>query len=75
MASAGIFWGTAATCFAAVNSFPGAFACRFFVGLGEAGFAPLVPLYLARWYTKKDLAVRVAFWLCAAPMGSVRFKA
>jgi len=37
---AGIVWGTAATCFAAVQNYPGAFACRFFVGLGgELGSA------------------------------------
>jgi hypothetical protein len=29
-----IFWGVAATSFAAVTNFPGSFACRFFVGLG-----------------------------------------
>ena len=29
-----IGWGIAATCFAAVTNFPGAFACRFLVGLG-----------------------------------------
>lgn len=31
---AALVWGTAATCFAAVHNYPGAFACRFFVGLG-----------------------------------------
>ena len=84
---AGILWGAAATCFAAVSNYNGAFACRFFVGLGgvyhcafiekqrvdipEAGFVPLVPFYLARMYTKKDLGARVAFWLAMAPMGCV----
>lgn len=31
---AGILWGTSATCFAAVKNYQGAFACRFFIGLG-----------------------------------------
>lgn len=31
---AGIVWGTAATCFAAVQNYNGAFACRFFIGFG-----------------------------------------
>jgi len=84
---AGILWGASATCFAAVQNYKGAFACRFFIGLGggskfrsatvqswrtdfvEAGFVPLVPFYLARMYTKKDLGARVAFWLAMAPMG------
>ena len=34
IAIAGMVWGTAATCFAAAQSYPGAFAARFFVGLG-----------------------------------------
>ncbi|WWC85700.1 uncharacterized protein L201_000566 [Kwoniella dendrophila CBS 6074] len=41
LALAAVFWGIAATCFSAVQNFPGAYACRFFVGLGEAGFSPL----------------------------------
>lgn len=39
--------------------------------LPEAGFVPLVPFYLARMYTKRDLGSRVAYWLCMAPLGSV----
>ena len=68
---AGIYWGLASTCFAAVQNFPGAYACRFMVGIGEAGLGPLVPFYLARWYTRKDLAKRAAFWLMCAPLGRV----
>lgn len=34
LALAACFWGIAATCFAAVNTFAGAYACRFLVGLG-----------------------------------------
>ncbi|RSH80868.1 hypothetical protein EHS25_007037 [Saitozyma podzolica] len=64
-----IFWGIAATSFAAVTNFPGSFACRFFVGLGEAGFSPLIQVYLSRFYTRRALGSRVAFWLAMAPMG------
>jgi len=60
-------WGIAATCFAAVQDFPGSFACRFFIGLGEAGFSPLIQVYLSRFYTRQRLGVRVAFWLAMAP--------
>lgn len=31
---AALVWGSAATCFAAVQNYPGAFACRFFIGFG-----------------------------------------
>lgn len=29
-----LLWGIAATCFAGVQNYSGAFACRFFIGLG-----------------------------------------
>lgn len=35
----------------------------------EAGFAPLIQVYLSRFYTRQALGVRVAFWLAMAPMG------
>ncbi|KAI9637765.1 major facilitator superfamily domain-containing protein [Dioszegia hungarica] len=62
-------WGIAATSFAGVQNFPGAFACRFLIGFGEAGYAPMVQVYLSRFYTRRALGVRVAFWLAMAPMG------
>jgi MFS family permease len=64
-----IGWGIAATCFASVTNFPGSFACRFFIGFGEAGFSPLIQVYLSRFYTRQRLGVRVAFWLAMAPFG------
>lgn len=81
------FWGIAATAFAAVRNFEGAFACRFLIGLGgqsailipllydtdyaEAGYAPLVQVYLSRFYSRAALGTRIAFWLAMAPMGYV----
>ena len=39
-----IGWGIAATASAAVTNFAGAFACRFFVGLGGTSTDPFLPL-------------------------------
>jgi MFS family permease len=87
-----LVWGIAATCFAGVQNYSGAFACRFFVGLGgtssaaayaitpltilpEAGFAPLIQVFLSRFYAREKLGTRVAVWLAMAPLGYIKFAA
>ena len=69
LATAAVIWGVASTAMSGVNNWTAAYALRFFVGLGEAGFAPIVPFYLSRMYTKRDLGTRAAMWLTAAPLG------
>ncbi|KIR55946.1 high-affinity nicotinic acid transporter [Cryptococcus gattii Ru294] len=69
LAICALCWGIAATCFAAVRNFSGAYACRFIIGLGEAGFVPLIQVYLSRFYTRRQLGTRVGIWLAMAPMG------
>jgi hypothetical protein len=83
-----LLWGVAATCFAGVQNYSGAFACRFFIGLGgkfffltqvgsptaantstEAGFSPLIQVFLSRFYAREKLGTRVAVWLAMAPLG------
>ncbi|TIA58898.1 hypothetical protein D6C77_05190 [Aureobasidium pullulans] len=64
-----LLWGIAATCFAGAQNYSGAFACRFFVGLGEAGFSPLIQVFLSRFYAREKLGIRVAVWLAMAPLG------
>lgn len=67
----GIWWGIAAASTAAVNSYGTAMAARYFVGFGEAGFGPVIPFYLARWYTKRDLALRMSIFLFSGPLAGV----
>ena len=86
-----LLWGIAATCFAGVQNYAGAFVCRFFIGLGgeflaapgeycqlltdvtntslEAGFSPLIQVFLSRFYAREKLGTRVAVWLAMAPLG------
>ncbi|KAI7326629.1 MFS general substrate transporter [Hortaea werneckii] len=64
-----LIWGIAATCFAGVQNYSGAFVCRFFIGFGEAGFAPLIQVFLSRFYAREKLGTRVAVWLAMAPLG------
>ncbi|RSH93181.1 hypothetical protein EHS25_007534 [Saitozyma podzolica] len=67
----GIWWGIAAASTAAVNSYGTAMAARYFVGFGEAGFGPVIPFYLARWYTERDLALRMSIFLFSGPLAGV----
>jgi hypothetical protein len=41
-----LLWGIAATCFAGVQNYSGAFACRFFIGLGGTMVVCYFPLAL-----------------------------
>ena len=64
-----LLWGIAATSFAGVHNYAGAYACRFFIGLGEAGFSPLIQVFLSRFYAREKLGIRVGIWLTMAPIG------
>jgi hypothetical protein len=35
----------------------------------EAGFSPLIQVFLSRFYAREKLGVRVAVWLAMAPLG------
>jgi len=39
---------------------PGMVVARLFVGAFDAGFTPVIPLYLSFWYTRRELGVRIA---------------
>lgn len=68
LGASGIVWGIAATCTAAVNTYGQAEAVRFLVGFGESGYGPIIPFYLARWYTKRELGLRMTLFMCSAPI-------
>ncbi|CAE6511030.1 unnamed protein product [Rhizoctonia solani] len=57
-----IGWGLASTLQAAVFNFQGLLAARFFLGIFEAGFGPMVPLYYTFFYTKHEMGLRLAVW-------------
>lgn len=43
---------------------------RFFVGLLESGFSPIIIFLLGSWYNKKELAKRIAIWHITGFFGS-----
>ncbi|EFX04014.1 major facilitator superfamily transporter [Grosmannia clavigera kw1407] len=62
-------WGLAASLQAVATSYPGLIVLRLFLGIGEAGFAG-IPLYLARFFRRDELALRMAVFIAAAPLAT-----
>lgn len=52
-------WGTISAATGAIHNFTGAVLCRFFLGCVEASFFPGSLLFLSRWYTRKEMQLRV----------------
>ncbi|KAG9089758.1 hypothetical protein FS749_001072 [Ceratobasidium sp. UAMH 11750] len=57
-----IGWGLASTLQAVAFNFQGLLAARFFLGVFEAGFGPMIPLYYTFFYTRNEIGVRLAVW-------------
>ena len=47
-------------CAAAAYNYGGILVARAFIGIGEAGFGNIVPLYYTYWYKKDEIALRCA---------------
>ncbi|KAF9870999.1 pantothenate transporter liz1 [Colletotrichum karsti] len=52
-------WGLISAATGAVQNFTGAVLCRFFLGCVEASFYPGSLLFLSRWYTRREMQLRV----------------
>ena len=57
-----IMWGLVLCCMAAVQSYSGAIAVRFFLGVFEAAVTPGFALFTSQWYTKKEQGTRIGIW-------------
>ncbi|KAK2008143.1 high-affinity nicotinic acid transporter [Colletotrichum eremochloae] len=66
-----IAWGFVATFSAFVNNFAALVACRLLLGLFEAGFFPGVVLYLSMFYSRRSLALRIAYFYGTAAASGV----
>ncbi|KAK5046637.1 hypothetical protein LTR84_007398 [Exophiala bonariae] len=53
-------WATVSACTALVQNYPGRVACRFLLGFVEAPFYPGALYLLSIFYTRKELASRIA---------------
>jgi len=63
-------WGINSTCQAAMTNWAGAFALRFLMGVFEAGYGPGVPYLLSFFYLRRELGLRIGFFLAAAPLAN-----
>lgn len=61
-----IAWGLVSGLTALVNNFGGIVACRFLLGIVEAPFFPGVLFYLTKWYTKKEMNLRMSIFYSGA---------
>lgn len=59
-----VTWGAISMCIAVVKNAPGAIVARFFLGCIEAALFPGSLYYLSRWYTRKEMQLRVTLMNC-----------
>ncbi|KAH6662598.1 major facilitator superfamily domain-containing protein [Halenospora varia] len=65
-------WGIISMCQGATQNYAGILACRFFLGLAEAGFYPGVLYHLSFWYPSERLPLRIAFfYACGMFSGTI----
>ena len=63
-------WGLVATLQATTTSWAGEMACRFFLGIFEAGFGPGIPYLLSFFYLRHEVGLRIGIFLSAAPLAT-----
>ncbi|KAJ5140707.1 transporter [Penicillium atrosanguineum] len=66
-----LIWGIVLSCFAAVESYSGAIAIRFFLGVFEAAVTPGFALLTSQWYTKREQGSRVNIWFSFNGVGQI----
>ncbi|KAI1480845.1 MFS general substrate transporter [Daldinia eschscholtzii] len=57
-------WGAISTAQAATRTFASLVVCRFFLGFAEAPFFPGAIFLMSSWYTRRELALRIAWFYC-----------
>lgn len=65
MSSWMLVWAVVSGCTALVQSYGGLVAARFFLGITEAPFYPGATYVLSIFYTRKEVAARIALLYCA----------
>ena len=70
LAAMEIGWGVFTFAQAGLRSVDQLYAFRFLVGFFESSFFPALLFVLGSWYTKTELAKRIAIFHMTAPLGS-----
>ncbi|KAH7091054.1 major facilitator superfamily domain-containing protein [Paraphoma chrysanthemicola] len=63
-------WGLVSSVQAAVHSWSGMMALRFFMGMMEAGYGPGIPYLLSFFYLRHELGFRAGIFLSSAPLAN-----
>ena len=63
-------WGLIATLQSATTTWGGLMACRFFLGLIEAGYGPGIPFLLSFFYLRHEVGLRIGIFFAAAPLAN-----
>ncbi|KAL8965447.1 MAG: hypothetical protein Q9183_003849 [Haloplaca sp. 2 TL-2023] len=64
------FWGIIASLQALATSYASLCILRLLLGISEAAFSPGVPVYLAFFYKRDELAYRIGLFISAAPLAT-----
>ncbi|KAL5329236.1 hypothetical protein ACEPPN_002746 [Leptodophora sp. 'Broadleaf-Isolate-01'] len=65
-----IGWGIWTIAQAGMHSTKQLYAFRFLVGLFESSFSPVMVYLIGSWYTKTEMAKRIALFMMTAPVGT-----
>ncbi|ELU42127.1 Major Facilitator Superfamily protein [Rhizoctonia solani AG-1 IA] len=63
-----IMWGISSALQASAFDYAGVVTARYFMGLFEAGFGPVIPFYYSLFYLKSEHALRTSFFISAGPL-------
>jgi MFS transporter, ACS family, tartrate transporter len=66
-----VIWGITSVLMALVRTSGQFYACRFLLGLAEAGFFPGIIVYLTHWITHKGRATATAYFMAAIPISFI----
>ncbi|KAL1916677.1 uncharacterized protein VTP21DRAFT_5381 [Calcarisporiella thermophila] len=64
-------WGICSTLMAASSNFASLLSSRIFLGITEAGLYPGILYYLSFWYSKRNLALRMAIFFVGSQLATV----
>ncbi|KAL8875548.1 MAG: hypothetical protein Q9198_006111 [Flavoplaca austrocitrina] len=70
IASCVLVWGAIASCQALATSYESLCFLRALLGISEAAFSPGVPVFLAFFYRRDELAYRIGLFISAAPLAT-----
>ncbi|KAG8733755.1 hypothetical protein FRC11_002823 [Ceratobasidium sp. 423] len=65
-----VAWGIASSLQAAAFNYAGITTARYFLGLFEAGYAPVVPFYYTLFYLRSEHGFRTSLYVSGAPLAS-----